>query len=451
MSTASDNKNPNTISLDSDIQAAVRLEQIKVLYSSIPFNVLATILGAGLLVFIEWRYIEHSVLIYWFVAMLLIVAVRIGLGVSYKRSSNHSTPFWGTAFIATVLITAAAWGGAILFLFAADELVSQILLTFIILGLAAGGVTSLSYLRITGIGFITLLLVPLIIRFYFAEHEHALILSFLCLLFYVATFISALRFYKHTRENIELSYKSANDAVVVRVAKEEAERANKAKSMFLSSMSHELRTPLNAIMGFSQIMQIDSKNPLTPLQEHHVNEIMSASEHLLSLIDDILNLSQIESGEFVVTPTKVNIGEAVNDSVSFVKHMAIKKRINFIVQDNLNNYSIFVDSTRLKQVLINLLRNAIEYNNEDGEVRINAVANNGILTLGITDTGKGIAESDHANLFMPFYRLDEVNNVSGAGLGLTLSKHLVEKMGGQIGVESEPGKGSCFRVSFPLA
>lgn len=440
----------NAPSLDPETLKAIYPEQVRLLYAAIPFNIAATLFGAGMLAYIEWSFINHDTVIVWLAAFFLIVVMRAALAIAYKRSKNPSTPFWGRAVTASILIAGMIWGMAVIVLFP-DNIISQLLLTVIIMGVAAGGVSSLSYLLNSSIGFASLLMVPLITRLLYADHEYAVILAVLSLVFYVAILISALRFYKQISENIALSHKSINDTVAVRLAMEQAERANAAKSMFLSSMSHELRTPMNAIMGFAQIMKIDARNPLTPSQEYHVNEIMSASEHLLSLIDDVLDLSQIESGEFVTTLTKTSIGDIVKESASFVNHMAQKKQVNISIQDDLNNKFVRADSTRLKQVLVNLLRNAIEYNRENGKVAINGVSDGENFILSIIDTGKGINPSDQDDLFKPFHRLDETNNVVGAGLGLTLSKHLMESMSGEIGFESELGKGSRVWISLPLA
>lgn len=444
---------PDKLALDTVTREAVRTEQVRLLYEAIPFNIIATLIGAGLLAYIEWQFADHNTVTIWLVVILAMVVIRGVLGIAYRYTSNPSAAFWGSAFIATVLMTGVIWSGAVLFLFIENNIISQLLLTVMIIGLAAGGVTSLSYLRITGIGYVSLLVVPLIFRLYYAGHEYAEILAVLCLVFYSAILISAMRFYKHTSQNIELSFKSINDAVAVRAAKEQAERANAAKSVFLSSMSHELRTPMNAIMGFAQIMQIDRENPLSPKQEYHVGEIMTASEHLLSLINEILDLSQIESGDTLTTLTKTNVADSVKESVSFINHLAQKNQVSIKVQEGLQNFTVLADSTRLKQILINLLRNAIQYNVKDGKVSVTAepCADDGMLTISVADNGKGINAAELGDLFTSFHRLDMANNVSGAGLGLTLSKHLVELMGGKIGVESELGKGSRFWISLPAA
>ena len=243
--------------------------------------------------------------------------------------------------------------------------------------------------------------------------------------------------------------KLRNDALVK--AKQEAERANRAKSLFLSSMSHEMRTPLNAILGFSQLIEVDVKDDLT---RDNIREIMHAGKHLLELIDDLLELSLIESGKVRLCIESYNLKEILNLCLSMVKSSTEKMAIRIDNKvDTLPDINIYVDDKRFKQIVLNLLSNAIKYNNKNGSVIIDySLEDEKMLCLSITDTGKGIAPHYHDNLFNLFDRAgQECSNITGSGLGLAISKKLIEKMNGSIGFESAIGEGSHFWVKVPLS
>jgi len=243
--------------------------------------------------------------------------------------------------------------------------------------------------------------------------------------------------------------KLRNDALVK--AKQEADRANRAKSLFLSSMSHEMRTPLNAILGFSQLIEIDAKDDLT---KENVQEINQAGKHLLMLIDDLLELSLIESGKVRLCIESYNLKEILEFCLSMVKSSTEKMSIQIDNKvDSLPDIKIQVDDKRFKQIILNLLSNAIKYNNKNGSVIINySIEDEKMLCLSITDTGKGIAPHYHDNLFNLFDRAgQECSTITGTGLGLAISKKLIEKMDGTIGFESTVGEGSHFWVKVSLA
>jgi len=402
-----------------------------------------------LLVYVQSHFVDSENLISWLVAIISIAVIRGIMFIAYKYTSTPSNSFWGIAFIVTVFITAIIWAVAILSFSLEDNLVSQILLAVIVLAIVAGSVSSLSYLKLTGVGFLSILMLPLIYKSLTVENEYTLFLSIISLIFYIFSLVTSYRFNNHITKSIELSYKSYRDAEAIRVSKEEAEHANAAKSIFLSNMSHELRTPMNAIMGFTQIMQIDRDNNLTPTQSHNLEEIMSASEHLLSLIDDILDLSQIESGNFSTKPTKTPIEPLIKKGVDMFYHQARIKNIHITIQQDIDALNVYADPILVKKVIINLIRNAIEYNNQGGQVNITAGIFDDIVTISISDTGVGIKEDDIEKLFHLFHRLDRKNNVNGAGIGLSLSKKIIERMGGTIGVESNFGKGSRFWITLP--
>ena len=239
----------------------------------------------------------------------------------------------------------------------------------------------------------------------------------------------------------------AQDAI--RSARDEAERANRAKSEFLSRMSHELRTPLNAIIGFGQLLE---RANLTSMQTDNAREILNAGNHLLTLINEVLDLARIDSGTFPINLEPISLGLLIADCLNLIRPLAETYGIRLNEVECYCGTPVLADSTRLKQVLLNLLSNAVKYNRADGSVSVACRYQDNIIHIRVNDTGPGLTEEQQARLFTPFERLEaDKNAVEGTGIGLALSKRLVELMGGEIGVESRPGIGSTFWLSLPPA
>lgn len=236
-------------------------------------------------------------------------------------------------------------------------------------------------------------------------------------------------------------------------ARDEAEHANEVKSQFLASMSHELRTPLNAIIGFSELMQMNSDINFQK-QEKFVVNILTAAEQLLGLINGVLDLSTIGVGKLELKVEPLCVSNIVANCVLQVSSaMASDKSIK--IKNSITDPTLFVvgNNLRFRQVLINLLSNAVKYNKDYGQVTINSlIANEGMLRIEVNDTGAGIPQQQLQRLFSPFERLEQKNGtISGVGIGLHISKQLIEEMHGTIGVESIRGKGSTFWFDLPLA
>lgn len=235
-------------------------------------------------------------------------------------------------------------------------------------------------------------------------------------------------------------------------ARAEADRANRAKSEFLSRMSHELRTPLNAVLGFGQLLEMSE---LGPDDQQSVSRIIAGGRHLLELINDVLDIGRIDAGELSLSLEPVRVGHVLTEATELVQPLADERSV-VVLSGHADGYDLQVlaDRHRLKQVMLNLLSNAIKYNHQGGTVALGCLeTDDGRRRIEVTDTGPGIAPENLDRLFAPFDRIGAEQNaaVEGTGLGLALSRQLVEAMGGTLGVESEVGSGSTFWVELTPA
>jgi len=236
-------------------------------------------------------------------------------------------------------------------------------------------------------------------------------------------------------------------------AQEAAAEANHAKSQFLAAMSHELRTPLNAVLGFAQLLQSYSDNPLTKEQQEYVEHILSGGNHLLTLVNEVLDLSKIESGRVDLEMQHVQPTMVINEAIAMAQPLAEQRGVSWKIDlDGASHHTVSADPDRLKQVLLNLLSNAVKYNRDNGSVSVAAaLTDDGQLRMSVTDTGPGIPAAEFDGVFEPFSRLGmESSTIEGTGIGLTISRELVESMGGKLDFESAVGQGTTFWLELPI-
>ena len=254
---------------------------------------------------------------------------------------------------------------------------------------------------------------------------------------------------KHAEQERELLNRVLSDnSVELEKARAQADKANRAKSEFLSSMSHELRTPLNAVLGFAQLMASDTPPP-SASQQRSLDQILNGGWYLLRLINEILDLSMIESGRVAMSREAMALTEVLRDCRAMITPQAQKRQLTLTFPSLAQPFYVHADLTRVKQVVINLLSNAIKYNRTGGSVLVECQQHGERVRLSVRDTGNGLSAEQLQQLFQPFNRLgQEAGSEEGTGIGLVVTKQLVELMGGTMGVESEVGVGTLFWIEL---
>jgi signal transduction histidine kinase len=229
------------------------------------------------------------------------------------------------------------------------------------------------------------------------------------------------------------------------------EVANQHKSEFLANMSHELRTPLNAIIGFSEVLLQRMFGELNPKQDEYLQDVLSSGRHLLSLINDILDLSKVEAGRMELELARFDLPQAMQDTLVLVRERAARHGIDLHLEVDGGVGEIVADERKIKQVMLNLLSNAVKFTPEGGRVDVRTVPTDGGVEISVADTGIGIASENQELIFEEFRQVggDYAHKREGTGLGLTLARRFVELHGGRIWVKSQPGQGSAFTFSIP--
>ncbi|HZT72987.1 MAG TPA: PAS domain S-box protein [Terriglobales bacterium] len=259
--------------------------------------------------------------------------------------------------------------------------------------------------------------------------------------------------YRDDRGQVCGAFAVARDVTERKRYERSLEEANRLKSEFLANMSHELRTPLNGIIGFTEFLVDEKPGPLNAKQKEYLGDVLASAHHLLQLINDVLDLAKVESGKLELHIETFSARQAVEEAMAVVRGMAHRKRLRLEAEFEGELERVALDQPKLKQVLYNLLSNAVKFTPDGGRVAVRAARVAGALELRVSDTGIGIRAEDLPRLFNEFQQLESglPRRYEGTGLGLALTRKLVEFQGGRIAVESEPGRGSTFTVRLPLA
>ena len=441
---------------NSAIGQKVEAEMIRLLYRQAPFGLfsnfaLGTILALGTLNAFPAR--QH---IAWVATIIAISLGRLALNLAFARAKpeGQNLKLWRNRFIVGVAIAGTAWGIAGWFYFQGDQIVARLLSIVILVGLNAGGARSLASVPISYRIYVVTTLLPIMVRFWRLPGGDGWALSLVTVTYALFLNNTTRLHYGDLRQLYRLIFENQDLVVNLSEAKERAEAASRAKSHFLAAMSHEIRTPMNGIVGMLQVLR---DSPITARQQQQLDIASGSADTLLRLLNDILDFSKIESGKLDFESITFDLRQTIQEVAELMKPSADEKGLDLRVELRSDLPArVIGDAVRLKQVLLNLTGNGIKFT-ERGHVGIQATVvrqseRDVTLRFAVTDTGIGIDEAAKARLFHLFTQGDSsmTRRFGGTGLGLAISQRLVQRMNGNIEIDSVKGEGSEFRFEITL-
>jgi len=430
--------------------------QVHLLYSNQALAVIATAMVVALFFWYLSAIIPWQDLSVWFSMFTGILVLRTLTTWLYFHNGKLRTGdavYAGLIYLTGTILTGSLWASMVLLLFADASLEAQILFFIVCVGMAGVSSTTMGYAKTPIKIFNMLLVVPLMISIYHSDFPNAeAVLA--GLLLYVAFLLRSTHLFSNTvADMLYLQERAVEREQLLVRRREESDKANQAKSDFLSRMSHELRTPLNAVLGMNELQMLDKDSPISDKQMDRARKINDAGEHLLTLVNDVLDLSRIEAGSLDVIRQSFDCQELIRDVMEMIESDARNRELMVSFEAKQQPVWVAADRNRTRQVLINLLDNAVKFNKRGGVISISITGtNNKSWRISIIDTGCGIDADALDDIFVPFARPHrEQSAIDSKGIGLSLSRQLVLAMDGHMGVNSRQGEGSRFWLELPKA
>lgn len=426
-------------------------ELVEQLKSNFFLSVSSNFIVALITVWLLSDSVPQSLLILWFVTHILLAMLRLVTAHRLNPDEQSSKVWQLRKLVYIIAMTAIGlhWGMTSVLAVIYSPVITQTVMAFLLTGLTAGAISTLTPIFSGFLAYFFGALIPLFFATAMSSSQALTSVTPMILLYAGIVYSAAKKMHISLVNSLELTeeLQQVNEQLIAQ--KELAEQANKSKSVFLSSMSHELRTPLNAVLGFSEILKLES---ITPTQKTYVDHIEGAGKHLLTLIEEVLDLSTVEAGNIKLEPELMSLKQVISSSVGMVEPMAEKRNITITSGTSICESMVYADPKRVQQVLLNLLSNAVKYNKEDGTIEIYCEQiDPNEIKVSVKDSGLGIHKDKHIHVFTAFDRLgNEAGNIEGTGIGLFFSKQLIERMNGQVGFESEHEVGSTFWFTLKL-
>jgi signal transduction histidine kinase/ActR/RegA family two-component response regulator len=436
-----------------DTQTRLLADQLAYYDTQLRSSLAALFVLSLFMVYLFWEDSGLTPALTWLAVNTFVIALRLYLSARFKRhSATADLARCHRLFLAGVVMTALTWcAGAFLF-FVEGVIIKQVILAFFYAGVTSGAITTLSVRKEFAISYLVILLAPLVLLFWMESDPTAHTIVWILGLYGLFLVATSLKYHRMIIDNMLMKYENQNLVDELRASKEKAEEASRTKSEFLSNMSHELRTPMNAILGF--VGQL-AKKESDPGRQKYFDIVIKSGNTLLNIINDILDLSKIESGKMTIDKTSYPVAALFQESAALFAQQSDEKQITFHrnLSDTLPQQAL-TDPVRLKQVLYNLLSNAFKFTPENGSVTLDATFDPAkqMLHVAVTDTGIGISEEHQQKVFNAFEQADSsmTRKYGGTGLGLAICSKIITMMGGTLGLESELGKGSRFHFTIPL-
>jgi len=445
----------------------VEAEQVKMIYTHAPLGLEVGILTIGIVLLVLWGVVAQRWLLTWVAFMAIANLPAFSAVWEFRRvaPTPEQIGFWRRRLIIDHGVAGLGWGMAGILLFPANSLAHQVFLVFILGVQAAAGMTVLSPVPTVFLTYLLSTLLPLILRLFLQGSQVPAAMGVMLLAFGGVLLATGRHLHARLTESLSLRFENLDLVENFSRAKEQAEAANRAKSQFLANISHELRTPMNGVLGMIELLL---QTPLTERQQHVAHTAHHSGQALLDIINDLLDFSKNEAGKFALESVAVEVRQIVGEVVELFAESARRRGLNLTYQIFSDVPAVLCgDPGRLRQILTNLIGNAIKFT-EKGEVTVEVQSskfkvqsqpslsptlnlepetlNSCVLHFAVRDTGIGIPPEVQAHVFEPFSQADNstTRKYGGTGLGLSIAKQLTHLMGGEIGVESEEGKGSTF-------